>query len=536
MTHHHSSLTSSVRTLLSLLLPTLSAVGVTLPISGSAQALPSLTLPQVQTAIAEVEKIAQQQITKAAVPGMAIAVVFQDKLIYAKGFGIREVGNNQPVDADTVFQLASLSKPVGATVVAALVGDQTITWDSKLNDLDPAFAMTVPWVTHEVTVRDMYSHRSGLPEHAGDLLEDLGYNRAEVLHSLRYQKPDTSFRSHYAYTNFGLTAAAVAAAKTSGLDWETLSDQKLYQPLGMISTSSRFKDFMARTNKATNHVKIDGTWTHHDQRNPDAQSPAGGVSSSVNDLSKWMRLQMNQGTFEGKPIVKPEPLAETQFPQMISGKQRGSDGPTHYGLGWDIGYDKYGRTRLSHSGAFAMGAATRVTLLPAEKLGIVILTNAAPVGVAEGLTAIFMDLAVEGTISRDWLELFTEAFKDPKVFGVESLFDYSKPPYPQIPSLKYDSYLGTYGDSALVGEIEIIAQNDQLALVIGPKKLTLPLHHYARDTFTYETLGENAAGSSGVTFSIGADGRATDVVIENLNKYGQGGFHRASSVAPGEAQ
>jgi len=115
---------------------------------------------------------------------------------------VRDVNSKEPVDADTVFQLASLSKPIGSTVVAELVGEGKISWDSKINDLDPDFEMYDPWVTREITIRDFYAHRSGLPDHAGDLLEDLEFTREEILHRLRYQKPDSSFRSHYAYTNF----------------------------------------------------------------------------------------------------------------------------------------------------------------------------------------------------------------------------------------------------------------------------------------------------------------------------------------------
>src|SRR5216110_291347 len=164
-----------------------------------------VTSEQVTGAIQEIEKLARKQIQENALPGLAIAVVFHDKVVYAKGFGVRDVNTKVPVDADTVFQLASLSKPIGSTFVAELVGEGKITWDSKLSGLDPVFVMFDPWVTREITIRDMYAHRSGLPEHAGDLLEDLDFTRAEILHRLRYQHLRSSFRSHYAYTNFGMT-------------------------------------------------------------------------------------------------------------------------------------------------------------------------------------------------------------------------------------------------------------------------------------------------------------------------------------------
>src|SRR5213075_2735921 len=205
-----------------------------------------VTSEQITHAVQELQKFAQKQIQDNTLPGLAIAVVFQDKVAYAKGFGVRDVNTKTPVDADTVFQLASLSKPIGSTVIAALVGEGRITWDSKLSVLDPSFEMFDPWVTRIITIRDMYAHRSGLPEHAGDLLEDLGFTRAEILHRLRYQQPSSSFRSHYAYTNFGMTEGAIAAAKAYGLEWEDAAAQKSYKPISMTSTSSRYLDFVAR--------------------------------------------------------------------------------------------------------------------------------------------------------------------------------------------------------------------------------------------------------------------------------------------------
>src|SRR5213595_3356087 len=251
-----------------------------MPLCITGQEKSHVTSEQVTRAIQELEKHAQTQIREDAVPGIAIAVVFQDKVVYAKGFGVRDTNTKVPVDADTVFQLASLSKSIGSTVVAELVGEGKITWDSKLSVLDPTFEMFDPWVTREITIRDMYAHRSGLPAHAGDLLEDLGFTCAEILHRLRYQHPASSFRSHYAYTNFGITEGGVAAAKAYGLDWEKASEEKLYRPLGMTSASSRYANFMARKNKALGHVLVDGKWVQKFKRNPDAQSPAGGVSSS----------------------------------------------------------------------------------------------------------------------------------------------------------------------------------------------------------------------------------------------------------------
>src|SRR5439155_7338292 len=293
-----------------------------------------VTSEQITHAVQELQKFAQKQINENTLPGLAIAVVFQERVVYARGFGVRDVNTKAPVDADTVFQLASLSKSIGSTVVAELVGEGKITWDTKLSELDSTFEMFDPWVTREITIRYMYAHRSGLPAHAGDLLEDLGFTRAEILHRLRYQHPGSSFRSHYAYTNFGMTEGGIAAAKVYGMQWEEAAKQKLYNPLGMNSTSSNYADFMARKNKATGHVLVDGKWVQKFKRDPDPQSPTGGVSSSVNDVAKWIRLQLANGNFDGKQVVDKAALAETHHPHMLTGFNPFTQLPTFYGLGW----------------------------------------------------------------------------------------------------------------------------------------------------------------------------------------------------------
>src|SRR5256886_1209107 len=493
------------------------------PFCATAQDKSHVTSEQVTRAIQELEKLAQKQIQENALPGLAIAIVFQDKAVYAKGFGVRDVNTKAPVDADTVFQLASVSKSVGSTVVAELVGEGKITWDSKLSVLDLAFAMFDPWVTREITIRDMYAHRSGLPEHAGDLLEDLGFARAEILHRLRYQHPGSSFRSHYAYTNFGMTEGAIAAAKAYNVEWENASEQKLYRPLGMSSTSSRYSDFMARRNKALGHVLVAGKWVQKFKRDPDAQSPTGGVSSSVNDLTKWLQLQLANGKFEGKQIVDEKALAETHHPQMLTGFNPFTQLPTFYGLGWNVGYDQEGRLRLNHSGAFGLGAATYVNLVPGEQLGIVVLTNGYPTGFAEGLGTIFVDLALYGSSTQDWFTLFKQLYSNPATTGTVLGFDYSKPPESSAPAVKNSAYVGGYAND-FFGDISIIEKDGGLAIVQGPKKMTFAMKHYDRDTFTYETQVENAVGRSGITFTIGPDGRATKVLVENLNVHGEGVF------------
>jgi CubicO group peptidase (beta-lactamase class C family) len=491
-----------------------------------------ITRDKVKTALPELEKLTADLLKKTGVPGLAIAVTYNDQVVYAKGFGLREVGKPDAVDADTVFQLASVSKPLGSTVVAGLVDDRLVKWDDRIIDHDPGFRLHDSSITVDLTIRDLYSHRSGLPDHAGDLLEDMGYDRTEILRRLRVIPIKNNFRSHYAYTNFGITEGAVAAAKAAGQPWEEISEERLYKRLGMASTSSRLSDFLSHTNRARGHVSIDGKWVPKYQRKPDAQSPAGGASSNVNDMARWMRLHLTGGTFSGQPIISAEALAETYRPHMVREPQptrTAAERYGFYGLGWNVDYDEMGRVRLGHSGAFALGAATVVSLVPVDQLGIVVLTNAQPLGLPEALAQSFVDLATYGKVQRDWFALFKPIFEEMAKEG-RSPIDYSKAPASRTTPLPNVVYLGTY-ENDFYGKLEIAVQDGNLMMRQGPKKSAYPLTHYDRDTFYYDTAGENAVGLSGVTFTVGGDGKAaTSVTIENLNQEGLGLFTRTGGT------
>ena len=171
---------------------------------------------------------------KTGVPGVAVAIVYQDKVVYLKGFGVRMAGESAPVDADTIFQLASMSKPVASTVVATLVSARRISWDDRIAALDPEFKLSDANATTNVTVRDLLSHRSGLPTSAGDILEDLGFSRLEILHQMRYIPMAGEFRKSYNYSNFPFTEGGIAVARKVGLPWEELAEQQLFKPLGIL--------------------------------------------------------------------------------------------------------------------------------------------------------------------------------------------------------------------------------------------------------------------------------------------------------------
>ncbi|MGW6918764.1 serine hydrolase [Kitasatospora sp. NPDC054939] len=489
-----------------------------------AQPPPQLTDEQVASAVARIDAYAQNALAKTGVPGLALAVVYKDKLVHAKGFGVRRLGSPETVDPDTVFQLASVSKPISSTVVAGAVGQKAVKWDDPVVTHDPGFGLADPWVSTHATIADLFSHRSGLPDHAGDLLQDLGYQRDYILQHLRDQ-PLAPFRASYAYTNYGLTQAAVAVAKAKGVAWEELAADVLYEPLGMTSTSSLRAAYDAAANKATPHVRTDAGWQVSATENPDPQSPAGGVSSTVQDLARWMRLQLADGSFEGRQVVDAAGLNETRIPHAVSSPPRTPAGSAgFYGLGWNVSNDTRGRLRLNHSGAFELGAATVVTLLPSEQLGIVVLSNGQPIGVPEAVAEEFFDLAQNGRETVDWLGFMGQVVPAAALEGV-SPTDYTKPPAGAAPAKADSAYVGTYGNG-YYGPLTVTSANGGLVMTLGPDNRQFPLQHYDGDVFSFRTTGENAVGLSGVTFTVGADGQASRVVVEQLDHEGLGTFTR----------
>ncbi|WFN58094.1 MULTISPECIES: serine hydrolase [unclassified Synechococcus] len=498
-----------------------------------------VTTAKVSAALPKLEALASQILQQTGVPGMAIAVVHDDRVVFLKGYGQREVGKAGAVDADTIFQLASLSKPIASTVVAALVGDGRVRWDDPVIGDLPGFRLGPATIAEEVTLRDLLSHRSGLPDHAGDLLEDIGFDRATIFQRLGVLPLGNRFRAVFNYTNFGFTAGAIAAANASGQGWEELSRERLYRPLGMGRTSSSHADLVAASNRAALHVRepADGAashrWVARHQRDADAQSPAGGVSSTARDLSRWLRLQLAGGRLGpvavGRQIVASDALADTHRPLIASAP---SPNPAvyrtgFYGLGWNVSSTDQGAVQLSHSGGFELGAATAVYLLPGESLGIVVLTNGQPIGVPETVALSFLDLARFGKVELDYLKPLAGLFAQ--------IAQQEYPRVPQRPATPAPArplavYSGTYSN-AFVGVITVKPEGNALVLELGPQRRPYPLTHISGDTFRYQPSGENAAGPSAVAFSVSGDEPARRVQIDNFNVDGQGVFQRQSSEA-----
>jgi len=431
---------------------------------------------QVEAALAGLDGLIEDAMARTGVPGAAVAVVYDDAVVYERAFGVREIGKPDPVAPETVFQIGSVSKAISATTIAAVVGDGTTTWDATIASLDPGFALADPIAGSQVTVRDMFCHRSGLPAYAGDdLWTTFGYGRDETVRRLRFVPPAAPFRAAYAYENIGLSAAAYAVARAAGQPWEDLAEGRLLARLGMVDTSYRDADFLGREDRATPHYRTrDGVWTPGELSDLSATAAAGGVSSNVRDMSLWVRLQLAGGTFDGQQIVASEPLLETHRPHILAEEADPLTGlATFYGLAWEIEYDDRGRVLLRHGGDLSNGFRTGVYLLPAAGLGIVVLTNAWPNPLRDAIPRAFLDTVERGAPTRDWvgeIETATTAVLN-QMFAAP--FPQDEPPADAAPALPLAAYAGGYAND-LFGEVTVREDDGGLVLELGPRPIRFP--------------------------------------------------------------
>lgn len=481
----------------------------------------------IDLAVASLDSLAKDLMKRVSVPGMSVAVVHNDRIIYSRGFGVREVGTDLKVDPDTVFQLASLAKPLSATVVAGVVGEGQVKWDDPVKKYLPHFTLSDPKIGEQVTIADMFSHRSGLPGSAGNVLVGFDCKREEIIDRIKYL-PLNPYRTTYSYSNMGLTIGAEAVAKAKKLPWEDLSKKILYGPMGMNSTSFLGSDYDKHSNKAIPHVLDfkNNRWVAS-QRQGDAQGPAGGgASSSANDLAKWMILVLNEGTYQGKSVIDKKALLQTQQPQIKNTPLlERPNWDNYYGLAMNIGRDELGFTHVEHSGDLISGVSTQFDLLPSEHLGIVVLTNTEPIGVAWALTQDFYDIVETGQVQRNYLSQFIENI-DKKFNGdKKELTAKSKPTNPtRAPKMRelVDTYTNDY-----LGKATIKVSGNKLLLKLKPcgTEVEFRLHHWDGNKFYY-SMDEQETAPSFVEFSPSKDGHVASIQIDALNESGFGKFYK----------
>jgi CubicO group peptidase (beta-lactamase class C family) len=480
------------------------------PVPGEA----AITAAQVDAALDRLDDLIEDGMTQTGVPGTAVAVVYDDQVVYERGFGVRELGKPEPITPETVFQIASLSKAVSSTLVAAVIGDGTTTWDATIGSLEPGFALADPWVSDQVTIRDLLCHRSGLPAYGGDpLVFTFGYDRDECLRRLGSYPLATPFRTTWAYSNLGFSAGAYAAAQAAKQSWEDLAEARLFAPLGMTSTSFRYADFGRRENRAAPHYRTaSGVWEPGDLTDDDAAAAAGGASSTLRDLTHWLRLHLASGLFDGQQVVASEPLRETYRPQIVafSPPDPATGPPTFYGLGWTVAYDDRGRLNVSHAGDFN-SYSTQATLLPGSGLGILVLCNGGASAVRGAIPQAFLEMVTQGEPSQDWVRATETSFAAAldSILATSTPFPQGEPPADAAPPLPLDAYTGTYTNT-LYGEVTVRDEAGVLMLACGPNGVRRRLVPWNRDAFSFLLPGSEGAqlAQLGVLFTIGPEGQA----------------------------
>jgi len=447
------------------------------------------------------------------VPGMAIAIVKDDKIVFAKGFGVRKLGETAPIDEKTIFAIGSSSKAFTTASLAMLVDEGKIKWDDRVSKYLPEFEVYDPYVTRELTIRDLITHRSGLER--GDFLwYGTENSRAEILRRTRFIKPTWSLRSTFGYQNLMYLAAGTIVERVSGKTWDQFVAERIFAPLGMNASGTSIKTFKPGDNVAAPHAKMEDKVESIPWRDIDNIAPAGSINSNVLDVAQWIRLQLGAGTFEGKKIFSTAVSKEMHMGQTIirlEGQQALSYPEAHflnYGMGWFLS-DYKGRKLIEHGGAID-GMRAEVALVPEDKLGVVILTNMNGSLISMPLLYRIID-SFAGLPQKDYSADLLKTYKSLVEAGAaaEKKADAERVLNTK-PSLELAKYVGTY-TSELYGDVKITMDGDRLKMAFGPAFVT-PLEHWNYDTFRGRFFAAGVSKPS-VTFAINAQGKADSLTL-----------------------
>lgn len=427
------------------------------------------------------------------VPGIAVAVVRDGKPVYSKGFGVRRFGAPDKVDENTLFQIGSTTKAFTVATMATLVDEGKLKWDSPVRDVMKTFEMYDPYVSREITVRDLLSHRSGIGEGEGDLLiiPPSTLTAPELVARMKYLKPAWGFRSHWAYCNICFIAAGELIHTASGQTWEEAVKTRILAPLGMNATRTSIRGLTTADNVASAHVLIEDKVTPVPWDVLDNAAPAGAIVSSVSDMSKWIAVQLAHGKIAGseKRVFTDADSREmwtgaavrTIYPQE-PGMEATQRHFNEYGLGWFL-WDYRGERIVEHAGGVT-GMVTEVVLVPDKNFGFVVLANPPADGlIIEAVMYRVLDEYL-GAKTEDW----TTKYKAVQQKGLKEYLearaaekaarDANAPP-----SLPLEKYAGKYSDPWF-GEAALSQENGKLVFTVPwSPHLTGDVEHWQHDTF-----------------------------------------------------
>jgi len=452
-----------------------------------------------------------------ATPGLAVGIVYGDSLVFAKGYGVRELGRPEPVDAHTRFAVASNTKAFTAAVLGTLVEEGALAWDDHVIDHLPDFQMWDPWITREIRVRDLLTHRSGLATFGGDQLWIGNTNdRAEIASRIRYMEPVGPFRASFHYQNLMFLVAGLVAEAATGESWDDLVRDRMFGPLGMTESSTSIHALAGLENVASPHEVVGGTLMAVDYDDVDGVAPAAAVNSNVVDMARWMRASLREGELDGRRAFSTATAREMQGIQVPLGVSawaaenlgRRFNG---YGLGWFVS-DYRGRKVVSHSGGLT-GMISLQTLLPEVGLGVIVLTNYAPDAPTSAITYRIID-AYLGEPERDWNEVYVGFRRQAEARAArqEEQLQASRIPGTE-PSLPLEAYAGTYAEP-VSGETSVRLEDGHLVFDYDPRYLG-DLEHWHYDVFrvTWRHPIFDMAPRSFVRFELDEKGAVTGLTV-----------------------
>jgi len=472
--------------------------------------LPCAVLAQTRPAsdpIHDLDSYTAKAVADWKVPGLAIAVVKDGRIVFAKGYGVRELGKPAPVDTQTLFAIGSTTKAMTAASIGMLVDDGKLKWDDRVTKILPAFQLADPYVTRELTVRDVLTHRAGLGN--ADVLWYRTDNSAdEVVRRVRFADPAYSLRSSFIYQNIMYAVAGQVVAAESGMPWERFVRTRLFAPIGMPNAVPLGDSARRRSNVASPHYRFGDTIRVVGNASVDAVASAGAVWASVADMARWMRFILDSGRVDGRRLLKPETFAELLKPQtMVTPAEFYPTARltkphwTTYALGW-FQEDYSGRMVDFHTGSID-GMVAIVGLIPDERLGVYVLANLDHAEVRHALMYRVFD-AYFGNPPRDWSGDLLKLYGGLGAAGDSARRRTEARRIPNThPSLSLDQYAGTYADS-LVGDVVVSLENGTLRLRASSTHAGT-LEHWEYDTFRLR-WDNSWEGTQFTTFTIGRDG------------------------------
>lgn len=450
------------------------------------------------------------------VPGMAVSVIYDGEIFYSAGQGVVEIGKAKRVDDRTLFQIGSLSKAFTTAAFAVLADDGKLDWDDRVIDYLPEFRMNDPWVTREFTIRDLLTHRSGLPLGAGDLLmfPEGKTSRDEIVHALRYLKPATSFRSQFAYDNLMYIVAGEVVAAVSGMPFEDFVEERVFRPLDMDDCVGAPERIARRAVAATAHVLVDGELQTTTTRISGLIAAAGGVTCSARSMANWMSFLLNEGKkSDGEELISAAQfyqLTQPVTPLPVSGYLAEHTGAfmNAYALGWGVS-TFYGEPLISHGGA-VWGMTTFIALLPKQGLAVFASNNQmspAPRAIVNDVIDQFLR-DENDQAGKDWIAIISGVSGDRQAAGEDAVAKaWESRSAESKPSLPLETYTGTYRDT-WYGDIHISMGDDGGLWFDSERNAPLkgPLRHFQYDTFVAEWSDRQLMADSYVTFSLSPDG------------------------------